>query len=187
MKNSNQSWGLVALFVTGGIACLLCAGPRRASAQAPIEFGVSQDYGSIDLGSGQKTVVENTNNSQFQMVVETHFIANDGSDVIPAVSVSIPPKNTTEIFFTPPSLPAGCKPGGSVPCKSEAFRVRVVAAVTTDKVKPPLEDMCDTLLSTQSIVGAGGTAFLLAPMCTHAWPGTGQLLSPEYSQCKGAR
>ena len=184
MRNPRTTWKVTSLFA---VVCFLNMGSLRVSAQAPIDFGVSQDYGAVYLGLGQKSVVENTNNSDFQMRVETHFIANDGSDLIPAVSVSIPPHSTNEIRFTPPLLPHGCTTGGSVPCNPETFRVRAVAIVTTGQIKPPLDDMCDTFLSTQSMVGASGTLFVLTPMWTHAWPGAGQLKSPAYSLCRGTR
>jgi hypothetical protein len=101
MKNPSQSWGLMALFAIGTIARFLCEGRTRVSAQVPIEFGVSLEYGAIELGPGQKTVVENTNNSHFQMQVLTRFIGNDGLDLIPSVSATIPPNKTSEIPFTP--------------------------------------------------------------------------------------
>ena len=169
----------------GTIVCVSTGVLSKASAQVPIDFGVSQDYGAVYLGLGQKTVVENTNNSDFQMRVDTHFIASDGSDLIPAVSVSIPPHSTNEIRFTPPPLPHGCTTDGSARCNRETFRVKAVAIVTTGQIKPPLDDMCDTFLSTQSIVGAVGTLFVLTPMWTHAWPGAGQLKSSAYSPCRG--
>lgn len=185
MKNLGKSWRLISVFAIGTIVCFLYWGRSRASAQVPIDFGVSQDYGAVYLGLGQRTVVENTNNSDFQIRVDTHFIASDGSDLIPAVSVSIPPHSTNEIRFTPPPLPHGCTIGGSAPCNPETFRVRAVAIVTTGQIKPPLDDMCDTFLSTQNMVGAAGTLFVLTPMWTHAWPGAGQLKSPAYSLCRG--
>jgi hypothetical protein len=186
MKSACKLWKVIFLFGIGAVVFLLCVGRSRVSAQTPIEFGVSQDYGAIRLGPGQKAVVENTNNSEFQMRVDTYFIANDGSNVIGAVSVPIPPHNTNEVPFAPPYLPIGCTPGGSRPCTPEAFRVRSIATVTTNQIKPPLDDMCDTLLSAQSIVGTGRTLFVLTPTWTHAWPGSGQLKSPAYSQCRGA-
>jgi hypothetical protein len=167
------------------VMCFLSTASLRVCAQAPIDFGVSQDYGGVYLGLGQMTIIENPNNSDFQMRVDTHFIANDGSDLIRAVSVSKPPHGTNEIRFTPPLLPRGCTTRGSVSCNPETFRVRAVAIVTTGQIKPPLDDMCDTFLSTQSMVGAAGTLFVLTPIWTHAWPGAGQLKSPDYSLCRG--
>jgi hypothetical protein len=182
MKTPKTSWKVITPFA---VVCFLNIGSLGVFAQVPIDFGVSQDYGAVYLGLGQKTVIENTNNSDFQMRVDTHFVANDGSDLIPAVSVSIPPHSTNEIPFTPPLLPHGCTTGGSVRCNPASSRVRAVAIVTTGQIKPPLDDMCDTFLSTQSAVGAAGTLFVVTPMWTHAWPGAGQLKSPDYSLCRG--
>jgi hypothetical protein len=185
MKNGT-SWRLTILLTSTVIACL-CLWRSQVSAQDSIEFGVGQEYGAIALGPGQETLVENTNNSSnLQMQVETDFIGNDGMDLIPTVSATIPPNQTSEIRFAPPLLPVGCTPEVGVPCASKAFRVKVVAIVTTGRAKPPLDFMCTTLLSTQSIVGAGGTAFSFAPIWRHAWPGSGQPPA-GFSNCLGER
>lgn len=183
MKNS-----AVTLLVAFAISIIIFAfrPGRNISAQTPINFGVSQDYGAIKLGSGQKSVVENTNNSNFQMAVETHFISNDGAEIIAPITATIAPRSTSEIEFAPKLLPSGCAPSGRQRCDIGAFRVRAVAIITTGQIKPSVENMCDAFVSAQTVVGADGAKFVVAPNWTHAWPGSGQPLSPTYSSCPGS-